>query len=223
MDRRGVSAHTGLATAFWTAPREDHGGWCDGYRRSTEARHRTVLVEALRQLRPWRRLYEPGCHVGPNLLRIRQAFPDCVVQGSDVNNAVIQTAKGLFADDPNVAVWQADLFDDFNAPFFVKPDVILTSYTLAYVAPEDLVTILRRMVDETNYALVLAEPMAFQQEDAGRLPTAFPSWQHDYLHGLDQVLHERGRRGRITLLPVAPPVDHVNAVLTLEKGRLLAT
>lgn len=178
-------------------------------------------MEALARLRPWHRLYEPGCHVGPNLLRIRQRFPDCVVQGSDVNHAVIATAKALFAEDPNVALWQADLFTDFNAPFLVKPDVILTCYTLAYVAPEDLLIVLRRIVDETNYAAVLAEPMAFQAEDAGRMPTAFPSWRHDYLHGFDQVMAERGRRGRISLLPVDPPVDGLNAVLTLEKGRLL--
>lgn len=205
---------TSAATAFWTAPRADHTAWCETYWSSLAQRHRAVIVQALRGLPPWQRLYEPGCHVGPNLRLIRRAFPNALCQGSDVNHAAIETGKELFADDPGVILWHADLFTDLNVPFFDKPDVILTSYTLAYVAPDDLPTVLWRLVAEAKIGLVLAEPMAPARK-AGRTNIHYPEWTHDYILALDTALTRCNRNGAVSVLPVHPPVDRLNAVLTL--------
>jgi hypothetical protein len=207
-------AVTAEATAFWAAPRVDHDAWCETYWASTGQRHRQVIVQALRALPAWTRLYEPGCHVGPNLRLIRQHFPSSLCQGSDVHAAAIEVGKMYFRDDPQVVLWHGDLLDDLNAPFLVKPDVILTCYTLAYVAPDDLPAVLRRLVAEARVALVLAEPMAPDRR-AGRALLAYPEWTHDYILALDTVCRDLGRDATVSVLPVHPPVDRLNAVCTL--------
>jgi len=199
------------ATDFWRHRCQPETRDVDRYQASVAAPHRTVLLEALAACQPWRRLHELGCHMGPNLARIRERFPDALVSGCDVDANAIAAGQAWFDDDPNVALWQADLFDDLNVPYFQKPDVLLTCYTLAYVHPDDLSVVLRRLVQEAQRAIVLAEPMA---AGASRLTHgAFPEWAHDYAAALATAVADAGRTARACLWHIQPPVDCLNAVL----------
>ena len=204
---------TSAATAFWAAPR-DSTAWVTGYRDSLHTRHRAVILEALDASSPWRSVHELGCHCGPNLRLIRQRFPWSVCTGSDVNTQAIEEGRRWFALDPNVSLWQANLLDDLNTPYMEKPDIILTCYTLAYVAPEDLHIVLRRLVQEARRGVILAEPMA-PASQAGSLKKPFPEWSHDYAATMGAVMQEQGRDGIGVIRMVDPPVDNLNAVLTV--------
>ena len=155
----------------------DPGAWIKHYQDSTGLPSRQAVLAGLRHLQPWGSLCELGCHAGPMLGMIAEEFPTAGLTGVEVNPVAAQAAKRN-VPQANIALERLQEWLDRDE----HVDVIVTHYTLAYVAPESIRPILAQCCRVAKRGLVLAEPMG----DEG-LIWAFPEWRHDYVRHLTSL------------------------------------
>lgn len=180
---------------------------------STWLRHRAIAVTAVAAFQP-ESVLEIGCRAGPNLRLLAVALPEAHLLGLDVHQPALDylqagaTREG-WAD--RLLLHCAALQDWLPLVATASVDVILTCYTLAYVAPEDLDPVLRHLQRIAAKGVVLAEPASLTGTSmALSVPSAsVPAWAHAYL---DRV---GAGAGPIVSRPVVPPVDGLNACLTI--------
>ena len=204
---------------WWARPRgEESSRWIANYQASVGHRHRTVISQIVQELGATS-LLEVGCHCGPNLIRLAQDHLTLQCYGLDAN------ADSITAGQQWVA--RAGLGDRVE----LKPgrfpvatekfptgafDVVLSCYSLAYIAPVDLDAALYEIGRLATHAVILAEPQVFQGTATTRQTLGgYAEWQHPYQATVPWIATLRHRRVRV--VPVDPPVDALSAVLVLTQ------
>lgn len=211
-----MHAETHEAGNWWARSRGAHQSeWIATYQNSLEARHRTALVEILKPLAPTT-LLEVGAHCGPNLVRFAREFPALEMLGVDINADAVRAGQGWIHSVGLSARIQLSAGRIPQAISRVPTgacDVVLSCYTLAYIAPADLDAVLYEMGRIARRAVVWAEPMTTD----GPAPTAMRSlsgyseWAHNYRDASRWIGSCQGMSW--TRHPVAPPIDRLNSIL----------
>lgn len=204
---------------WWAASRPDVATWIDNYKNSLHARHRNGIAEIVTHYQP-ASLLEVGCHCGPNLIRLAQDVPGIVdLFGIDASPQAIE-AGNAWASEAGLSGRVSMSVGRFPQDTEHMPsgcvDLVLSCYTLAYLAPGDLDAALFELGRLARRAVVLAEPMTTGDPDLMQTPKGYREWAHNYGRALKWIGSFRGMTLRMT--DVQPPVDRLNAILVLERG-----
>jgi len=210
-----MQVETQEASNWWARPRgEAHANWIATYQQSLNARHRTALVQALKEIQP-ETLLEVGCHCGPNLVRFAQEFPALSMIGVDVNAEAIEAGQQWVASrhlTKRIALHAGRIPEAIQRLPSKSCDVVLSCYALAYIAPADLDAVLFEMGRVAIKAIVIAEPMRIDRPlETKRSLSGYSEWAHDYRAAATWIGTWRDRVMRIA--PVSPPVDRLNGIL----------
>lgn len=217
-----MDALTREAGAWWAQSRGTQAQtWIANYQNSLHARHRTQIVEAVRSLQA-ETVLEVGCHCGPNLVRLAHEWPALRMIGVDISAEAIAAGRSWVH---GLGLASRIQLNAGRIPAVLEAlpsqtcDVVISCYTLAYVAPADLDAVLYEMGRLATRGIVLAEPMP--EGGAGtragpRSLTGYTEWAHDYAAAAPWIGSWRG----MTLVrqAVSPPVDRLNAVLIATRG-----
>jgi SAM-dependent methyltransferase len=196
---------TATATQYWETRHETaEPGWAERYWRDVDAPHRDALVDAVAELYPFRSLLEVGCNAGPNLRRFAARWPDVTYHGLDPNAQALAMAytHGVPAYLKVGAV-------PIALSMLPVVDVVVTCYTLAYVAPEDLPRTLAGLWAKASRGMVLAEPMVVGDSV---IVGDGPEWAHDYA---TEITRQGWPLARFVRRPV-PRADRLDSLLLLE-------
>lgn len=213
--------HTATVEAadWWARPRgAESARWIANYQTSVGHRHRTVISEIVQELGA-ATLLEVGCHCGPNLIRLAQDHPTLQCCGLDANADAIAAGK-LWAAKVGLTNRIELAPGRFPAATEKFPtggfDVVLSCYSLAYIAPADLDAALYEMGRVAKHAVILAEPQVFEGPATNRQSFGgYAEWQHPYQATVPWIATLRNRSVRV--VPVVPNVDALNAVLVLTQ------
>ena len=177
-------SQTLLTAAKWAKQHEAYGpGWTENYWRTREDPSRVAVVEALTTLPPWTTLVEIGCNAGPQLHLIAKTFLGKQLYGIDVNPVALQAGRQNVS---SATFTEASLWEWLPLQTGRAWDVLISHYTLAYVAPEDLSAILAQCLRVAKCGLVLAEPTALPGAPLG-LVWSYPEWRHPYMETLESL------------------------------------
>jgi len=187
-----------LVVEKWKRQHQGQPNWVQHYWDSRSLPSRGLVIEGLRSLEPWGSLAELGCNSGPMLAEIQSAFPETHVAGIEPNLVAARAAQSYLGE--RVPIFYGSLQEWLADEPLV--DVLVTHYTLAYIAPSQLRPILADMCHSAKRGLVLAEPMGPEA-----LIWEFPEWRHDYV----TVLQSLGLTD-FTTAPVEG-VGNLNAIL----------
>ena len=121
---------------YWKNHKAD---WVKSYWDTRDHPHRALILEKLKKIRCGS-LCEIGCNCGPNLSRIKEAFPAIQIGGMDINPTAIETAKKLL---PNGNFDVSNAEDIFLSDRSV--DVVLTDACLIYVRPHKIKEVIKEI------------------------------------------------------------------------------
>lgn len=192
-----------MASEKWAEQHTKKAGWADHYFGSRDLLSRSAVLDALREFE-WHSLLEVGCNSGPMLRRVLDEFPARQVTGMDVNPVAIEAAQRLVPEGTYLC---ADLMKWFPSQD-EQWDIVMTHYTLAYVAPPDLKAVLMRMAQTARKGLVMAEPTAGPGAREG-LTYPYPEWRHNYVRAFRSL----GLTAEVTPFD---PIGRLNAVVTVR-------
>jgi SAM-dependent methyltransferase len=191
------------AQFFWA----NHPGrsvWCARYWMTADDAPRDWVIDGLRHLGPVKTVLEIGCHCGPLLKRLKES--GYTAGGVDINATAVEEARRLGLNASVGAV--PDVLSRFADR---EIDAVVSSYCLAYIAPDDLAETLGECLRIARMGLVIAEPMARSGDESGLYEAdPYVEWRHDYFEAV-----ERGRRrlpGDPMLRTMIYPYDVVNDV-----------
>jgi ubiquinone/menaquinone biosynthesis C-methylase UbiE len=208
-----MHAETAQTAEWWARPRgPEQQAWIENYRQSLQGRHRTTIVEIVKALKP-KTLLEVGCHCGPNLVRLAGELPKLQMIGLDVNTEAIQAGRAWVSTEKLASRIQLNVGRVPEATQALPTgmcDVVLSCYTLAYVAPTDLDAVLYELGRLATRAVILAEPMRSGKATESRSFSGYIEWAHDYQAASQWVGTLSGRPTRI--VAVEPPVDRLNGI-----------
>ncbi len=211
------------AGQWWAMPRgAQMQDWVGNYQRSLQARHRTLIVDIVKDLAP-ATLLELGSHCGPNLVRLTQAMPTLKTLGVDISEDAVTAGKAWVASlglTGRIELHAGRVPDVTSDVPTGSVDVVLSCYTLAYVAPADLDGVLYEMGRIAKHAVVLAEPMTDEGPASHRhTRNGYHEWAHNYVEASRWIGSLRGAMTRI--VPLSPPVDALNGVFVATRPRSL--
>lgn len=178
------------ATSFWTAPRSatDTTEWVSHYWDSATAPHRDIVVQLVGAFRP-ESVLEVGCHCGPNLRRLADAYPEMRCDGLDVNVDVVVAGRELFRPyGDRIRLFYCEFPHGTHSWVDGIYDLVFSCYSLAYIAPPFLANALEQMLRLAKEAVVIVEPSGTGQYLARG---DYAEWRHDYGRELARVV--RGR------------------------------
>jgi hypothetical protein len=189
------------------------------YQRSLGGRQRLAISRIVRELRA-ETVFEVGCHCGPNLIRLALDHPGLTAHGIDASVEAVQAGRSWVADQGlagRVQLTAQRFPEGTQATPTGFADVVISCYTLAYIAPADLDAALYEMGRLAGRALILAEPMPVDGVRPAPIHqmSGYSEWAHDYQGALEWVGSLRGVTTRI--VPMHPPVDRLNAILVVER------
>lgn len=125
--------------------------WILGYIKSVNHPHRKLIIDALKTM-SFDSLLEVGCSAGPNLLKIKKAFPNAELHGVDINAESIAVAKKKVKG----VMFSVGLID--KLPYEKKKfDVVLADAVLMYTRPEDIKKTLRELNSVTRNAMIIVD------------------------------------------------------------------
>jgi ubiquinone/menaquinone biosynthesis C-methylase UbiE len=212
--------HAGsLETAnWWARPRGAHtAGWLQNYRGSITKPHRGVIVEIVQGLSGVSTVLEVGSNNGPNLMRLAQALPHLEqLSGIDVSAEAVADGQRWAQElglGERVEFVQGRIPEKTDNLPTGCVDVVLSCYTLAYIAPPDLDAALYEMGRLAKRAIVLAEPQRFEgpTEQTRAEMTGYAEWAHNYQAAAKWLGTWRGMR--MSVVSVRPAVDRLEHVL----------
>jgi len=163
---------------YWRKRKID---WQAAYTSTADHPHRDFLIEILRRF--WfRNLLEVGCASGPNLIRIKRAWPGTHVAGVDLNADAIAQAKRSIPD----GAFEVRPADEL---YFTKDsaDGTITDACLIYLDRKRIRKALGEIARVTKYFVVLCE---FHSESwLSRLALRMASgyYAHDYKKLLESM------------------------------------
>lgn len=200
---------------WWARPRGDHAAeWVSAYQKSLQARHRSLIVKAVKDIHP-ESLLEVGCHCGPNLVRLAQELPELDMIGIDASAEAITSGRSWVEHHGFKTRIQLNVGRVPDALYRLPSgsfDVVLSCYTLAYVAPSDLDIVLYELGRLATHAVILAEPMTTAGSSVEtRSMSGYTEWAHNYVKATKWIGSWHGKT--ITTSPVAPPVDRLNGIV----------
>lgn len=210
-------SETKEAAQWWANSRNEKApDWIAGYQASLKQRHRREIVRLVQALGA-DTIFEVGCHCGPNLMALTEAMPNLHAVGIDVSGEAIEAGQRWA-----VSRGVADRVTLKQMPFPSRGitelpsgafDVVLTCYSLTYLAPGDLDEALYELGRLSSKAVILAEPMNGEGRQG---QGGYQEWAHDYQGSLRWIgsLRDRG----VILVPIEPPVDRLNAILVASCG-----
>lgn len=190
--------------------------WIENYQRSLKARHRGVISQIVGTLQPTAVL-EVGCHCGPNLVRLATDHPTLRCAGIDANAEAIAAGQQWVASQMLADRVELHLGRLPAATAEVPSgsiDVVLSCYTLAYMAPPDLDEALAELGRIARRAVILAEPHADESVAGKQSMSGYTEWHHNYASAIQWASTMRTRR--VTRFAVDPPVDALREILVLE-------
>lgn len=167
--------------------------------------HRQPILDAVASLMPATSLLEIGCNAGPNLRLIHERWPEISLWGLDANEDAIhymmagqwnRRVGGLYGDLRVVLPKQEEK----------SVDIVLSSYCLAYIEPDEIADVLAHMQRIARVGLVVAEPAG----PSRRIEAGIPEWEHDYLR------HLRDPVNVVYCKQIEPPVERLNYVLAVS-------
>jgi hypothetical protein len=94
-------------------------------------------------------------------------------------------------------------------------DVVLTCYSLAYLDPRDIDSVLAAALACATRALVIAEPMAFDLSQEVFIPQGVPEYHYAYP---ERVARLCGSQVSSWIVPVEAPENRVRQVLVVHKS-----
>jgi hypothetical protein len=145
---------------------------------------------------------------------IRQVFPWVAVEGLEVSSEASIFAQEQFKLDPAVRITCGDMLHESEVWDPHEVDVVVSCYSLAYVAPEDLSDLLEAVVRSAAKAVVLVEPM---YGPPGRMPVQYTAeWRHTYTDLLEPLLRADGRPARMTGEKLDTPVESCDGIVTVH-------
>lgn len=137
--------------------------WILGYVKSVNHPHRKLIIDALKTM-SFDSLLEVGCSAGPNLLKIKKAFPDAELHGVDINAESIAVAKKKV---PGVT-FSVGFID--KLPYEKKKfDVVLADAVLMYTKPADIKKTLRELDGVTRNAMIIIDRYAEKDSIVGHV------------------------------------------------------
>lgn len=169
--------NTQRAQSYW----EQHvvtPQWFKGYHDSRSKPYRRWVLDALGQF-AWTSVFEIGCHCGPMLSVIREAYPEALFGGCDVNPSAAALARTMF---PGVMTGP---FPGVTAAWPDQSvDVVLSCYALAYIDPDDIEAALIEAGRLARVGIVICEPIAWDVALAGvaRNGKCYVEWRYPYLN-----------------------------------------
>jgi trans-aconitate methyltransferase len=169
-----------VPTRFWAKQSGDD--WVTGYWDDYRSPRRDMIVAALRDsFGEPASVLDVGCNAAPNLRRIHEEFPACSLAGFDVNEEAVSFARRRLEDLGVAAdLWVATFEEALPALPSDSIDVVVSSFSLAYVPPRDLPGIVGHCVRIAQRGLVLAEPLPFGGARPEGVLSGTPDWRHDY-------------------------------------------
>lgn len=212
-----MRAETIAAAQFWAQSRgPETDAWIRQYQKSTSTRHRGIIAGMVKTLQP-ATLLEIGCHCGPNLIRLGHEVPALKMIGIDVNAEAVAAGQ-RWAESQGLA--DRVQFHVGRVPEATSEtedacaDVVLSCYTLAYIAPADLDAVLWEVGRIAAKAVILAEPTGGYAKCA--VEGGYSEWGHDYRERAKWIGTLRDMTW--STLPVTPKVDELSAVLVGIRG-----
>lgn len=214
-----MQAATIESQGWWAQARGDRAqGWNENYQKSLHTRHRTIISQIVGELGDVQTILEVGCHCGPNLIRLATDYPQLRGTGLDVSADAITFGTAWVAQrhlQDRITLRQAPFPQGTEHLASGSVDVVLTCYAIgAYMADADLTAALYEMGRLAKRAVILAEPMIEGPTRAKHTMNGYIEWHHDYRRAIQWISTLNQRRARI--VPVAPPVDSLDAILVLE-------
>ena len=175
---------------------------------ATTQRHRQAVLRSLVGV-PFVSLLELGCGVGTNLRLIQETYPAIArLAGVDANeNALAYASERL----SGVALAKGTFLEGLAGtdPY----EIILTSYALAYVPPEEIGGVMELILHKPGVQMVIiAEPQGGWFGPIGQMQDdrQFPEWRHDYA----RLIRVRRPMAVMVQRPVWPPENWCDGVLT---------
>lgn len=134
--------------------------WVDGYVKSVDHPHRTLIINALKNLTPFESVVEAGANCGPNLFLIRREFPDTKVAGIDLSAEAVEVGK-KFVPEADLRVGSM-----IKLPWEDKSfDIALADASLMYISPDDIDTVMTELVRVSKKAILIVE--RFDESEKG--------------------------------------------------------
>lgn len=128
---------------------KDTPNWVADYRGSTNHPHRKLILDEIKRLKP-KSLLEIGCNAGPNLIRIKQEFPDVKLAGIDPSNYAIDEAKTAVEADLKIGLVQ-------EIPFQEQFDVVLCDAVLMYVPDVEIYHVMNEIDRVAKKAVIIVD------------------------------------------------------------------
>jgi hypothetical protein len=207
------------AASWWAQPRQERtAAWIAQYQTSLTMRHRLAISQIVGGLGA-RSLLEIGCHCGPNLIRLAMDHPSLVLAGFDVNADAIAAGKAWVQQKGFISRIRLDRATFPKATEKSTTgcvDVVLSCYTLAYVAPADIDASLYEVGRLAARAVILAEPMTEgATEGETFMANGYHEWAHRFTARLPWIQSLRGCHA--STVTVSPPVDRLKSILILRR------
>lgn len=210
-----VEGASAPATQFWRERgSQDWARVLPSYWEAGAQPHRLAMLDALKRLGRFESLREIGCCAGTNIRLIRETFPWVACEGTEISVEAATFAQDKLAADPAVRIVCTDLFED--APLWAarEVDVALSVYTLAYVAPEEIMGILRHILRSAAKGVLLVEPM---HGPKGRIPVQYTAeWCHDYRDLIETVMADDPRQASLDVATLHAPVERCDGMVLVK-------
>jgi hypothetical protein len=188
--------------------------WLETYWTSTKGPHRDAIITALEGLDGFDSVFEAGCNAGPNLRRIHARWPGVDAMGMDIHREAIRYGRAAArAEGWSWAGYVGDL-RELGLLGENIADVVLTCYSLAYLDPRDIDTVLAAALACATRALVIAEPMAFDLTEELFIREGVPEYHYAYPERLARLC---GPLVTSWVVPVEAPENRVQQVLVVQK------
>lgn len=128
------------------------GSWLDGYMNSINHPHRDLIIEEIEKLQPLNDLTEIGCSCGPNIYRIKRAFPWMILSGIDINsNAIEKAQKDLFS------FASFSLVDMRDMGVIGNSEIVLLDAVLMYTTPQEIQNISIQIANRADKAIIVVD------------------------------------------------------------------
>lgn len=160
-------------------------------------------------------ILEVGCGSGPNLRLWRAQWPSADLTGMDVNAVAVGWGqKQAWSEgwDWTPVNWPLERLKDMPGPF----DVVVSCYTLTYIDPNEIDSVLQQLVRLTKTALVIMEPMVSMDQEERFYPgreeggEGYHEFWYDYPTRLKKLLPH----GQVQIEPMTP-WGHLNGIVTI--------